>query len=172
MLEKRTPDKNQTPHFFKHWRTCETIVLHAGFWSDPKSESHDAYNKTLGNPQHVYRYKGQLDCVLPTTRFKLLLNCNVQTPYPQIFVWKHNNCCLVSSRLIQLPSCIATTHAMRVMTDLLAHPRMFLVKFVSEASILPHVGQCGHILKTNRDTNLPNNCRAQLLKRCANHAWT
>ena len=53
--KKRTSDKNQTPHFHQQWMTCETIALRAGFCSDPKSESHVAYNKTLGNPQNVYR---------------------------------------------------------------------------------------------------------------------
>ena len=61
---------------------------------------------------------------------------------------------------------------MHVVTGLLAHPRMFLVKFESEASILPHVGECEHILEANRHTNLPNNWREQLFKRCANQAWT
>ena len=51
---------------------------------------------------------------------------------------------------------------MHVVTELLAHPRVFLVKFESEASILPHVGECEHIFKTNRDTNLPNICLEQL----------
>ena len=61
---------------------------------------------------------------------------------------------------------------MHVVTDLLAHPRMFLVKFESEAPVLPHVVKREHILNTNRDTNLPNICREQVFKRCANHAWT
>ena len=112
----------------------------------------------------MYRYKESTGLPSANDAVQLLLNCNVQTPSSQIFVWKNNHCCLVSSRLIQLPSCIATAHAMHI----LAHPRMFLVKFESEASILPQVGICEHIFKTNRDTNLPNNCREQVLKRCAN----
>ena len=86
--KNRTPDKNQTPHFYKQWRTCETIVFRAGFCSDLKGESHDAYNKTLGNPQHVFCYKESTGLASANDATQLLLNCNVQTPSHQTFVRK------------------------------------------------------------------------------------
>ena len=118
---------------------------------------------------HVFRCRESTGLPSANDAIQLLLNWNFQTASHQIFVRKHNHCCLVSSRFLPLPSCIATAHAMHVVTGLLDHA-CALVIFESETSSLPHVGKCEHILRTNRDTNLPNNCREQLLKKCASHA--
>ena len=122
--KKRTSDKNQTPHFHQQWMTCETIVLRAGFCSDPKSESHDAYNKTLGNPQNVYRCRESTGLPSANDVIQLLLNCNVQTPSHQIFVRKTITAACFRRGFIPLTSCIATDYAVHVVTDHLAHRRL------------------------------------------------
>ena len=123
--KKRTSDKNQTPNFYKQCVTCEKLYFALDSALTSRANPTMPTTRHLGTHNMCIATNSQLDCLLPTTRFiQLLLNCNVQTPSHQIFVWRHNHCCLVSSRLIQLPSCIATAHAMHIVTNLMAHPRM------------------------------------------------
>ena len=44
--------------------------------------------RPFGNPQHVHRYKETTELSSANGAVQSLLNCNVQTPSPHIFVWK------------------------------------------------------------------------------------
>ena len=169
---KRTSDKIKHRTSTNNGSHVKKIVFRAGFCSDLKSESHDAHNKTLGNPQHVFRCRESTGLPSANDAIHLLSNCSVRAPSHQIFVRKTVTLACFRRGLSRCrPASQPLTQRMSSRTIWLTDACL-LVKFESETHVLPHVGKYEHILKTSRHTNMPNICRAQLLKRCANSAWT
>ena len=128
--------------------------------------------RPLGTHNMCFARKDHLDCILPTTRF---ICCRTA-------MFKHHPIKSSSGSTITVacfrrglsrcrPASQPLTTCMQSRTIWLTDACV-LVKFESETPVLPHVGKREHILKTNRHTNMPNNCCEQLLKRCANSAWT
>ena len=69
VLEKRTPDKNQTPHFYKQWRTCEKMYFALDSALTSRANPTMPTTRRLGTHNMCFAAESQLDCLLPTTRF-------------------------------------------------------------------------------------------------------
>ena len=69
VLEKRTPDKNQTPHFYKQWRTCEKMYFALDSALTSRANPTMPTTRRLGTHNMCFAAENQLDCLLPTTRF-------------------------------------------------------------------------------------------------------
>ena len=160
--EERTSDKIQTPNFCKQWVTCEKLCFALDSSLTSRANPTMPTIRPSGTHNMCIAADSQLDCLLPTKRFNccwtvMFKHHPIKSPFGSTITvaWFRrglSRCCPASQPLTPCTSSRTfwLTHA------------CVLVKFESEASILPHVGECEHTFKTNRDTTLPNICREQL----------